>query len=425
MEKNRFLGLIIIGLFVVVGIIYAVWIFFFNKGQVIFEGIPPFNVSIGGNNYACLEQQCLYDLGAREYSYTISKDGYIDQSGSVRIERGKITVVSYDTAFEAKPLSGVDYPMLSLPVGYSKFEEKLLDISLFHMIQDGYELSRMPKKLNDISFAPSGGAAILFEDTGVSYYKTDTFTSRDLDMLQDAYAVGWSDDEVSVYSVVYDDASKKDALIKVNLSDQSFEKLVYFNRNVDEYSLSVSPDERYIVLSDLTSDTQIVYFIDLQEASRTNVFEGHAIEEGEWSRESDYYLFKGKKEADGVSGMWMIGAGNKAVEPLVFNCSSLLLTSAPGANFYFVSTENYSLSGSTRPYFSAFDTSENEMTVDELIESESISLHMFNVDERQTYLILELNGVIPDVPEKVEANEEGVIVRMLVGDQYFDVKVGE
>lgn len=425
MDKNKILGLAIIGLIILAGIFYAIWIFFFNKGQLIVEGVPPFNVTLGDNNYTCLEQQCLYKLGAREYYYKISKDGYADQTGYMDVLRGKTVIVSYDAVFEAKTLTGVDYPKLSLPVGYSKFKDKLLDISLFHLIQDGYTLQKMPKKINNIFFSPSGGGAILFEDDGVTYYKTDTYTSRDLDMLVDAKAVAWNKNEDAVYSVAYDDASKKDALFRVNLSDRKSEKDVYFLRNVDKYSLSVSPQERYVALIDQTSDIQALYLIDREGKSRTNVFEGHSIQNGQWSRDGNYYIFEGRKLQDDAPSLWMLDTQNSNVEQLPFMAPVRLLSSAPDGKFYFVTTNNYSLSGDTRPYFSNFGDSEESLYVDDLLQSSQISLHLFNIEERETYLVLDLSDVIPAVPEKIEVNEEGGIVRMLLGDQYFDVKVGE
>lgn len=424
MDKNKFFGLLIIGLVMLSALVYAVWIMSFNKGQVIFEGVPPFEISIGGNGYTCLQQQCSYSLGAREYSYTISKEGYFDQSGYMDVLRGKSVVVSYEAVFEARPLTGVDYPMINLPVGYSRHEEKLLDISLFHLLQDGYALQRMPKKLNNIDFSPSGMGAILFEEGSVSYYKVDTFERDKLDVLTDTYSVSWSAMEDSVYSVIYDEVSKKDALVKVNLADESVEKDVYFLRNVNEYTLSISPDERYVSLVDTTFDIHILYIIDREEKTRTNVFEGYAIQEGQWSRDESYYIFSGKSDEDSAPALWMVSSQNKNVEPLLFNVLPQLITSASNGKFYFVSIGDYSLSGSVRPYFSNFGEQEEALMVDDLVEPTIVSLHMFDAGERQTYLILELSDSIPQVPEKIETNEEGSIVRMLAGDQYFDVKVG-
>ncbi|MBA4336555.1 hypothetical protein C0416_02150 [bacterium] len=424
MDKNRLLGFAILVLIPLIGAFYAIWLFFFNNGQIIVEGVPPFSLSINGQDYTCLEMQCSYSFRAREYSYTISKEGYTDESGSVSIQRGKIVLVSYDAVFEAKPLTGVDYPKISLPVGYSKYDDKLLDVSLFHMIQDGYLLQKMPKQINNIEFSPSGNGAILFEDEAVSYYKTDTFEQSPIEILKDAYSVAWNNVEGAIYSIAYDDASKKDALLRVDLSTGVAEKNVYFLRNVDKYSLSVSKDEKYLALTDTTSDLHILYAINMEDKSRTNVFEGYAIQKGQWSDDGNYYIFSGKADKESAPVLWLMDAQNKKVEMLNFNAFPRLITSAPGGKFYFVSTEKYSLSGSTRPYFSDFKDDET-LTVDDLVEQSLISLHVFDLQDKQTYLVLELSNVIPGVPEKIEANDSGAIIRMLVGEQYFDVKVAE
>ena len=332
-------------------------------------------------------------------------------------------VVSYEEAFKARPLIGVDYPMLRLPVGYSKFGDKLLEISLFHLIQDGYMLKRMPKKINNIQFSPSGKGAILFEDSKVNYYDTQTFTTKELPA--DIYSVAWTSDESAIYSVIYDDVSKKDTLVRLNLEDDSLEKDIYFLRDIEKYSISVSPDERYVVLLDSTSDIQILYIIDMEEKTRKNVFEGYSITLGEWSRDGDFYVFNGMAKDEDISSSWMLITQDKSVESLGFNVSPRLITGAPDEKFYFFSTQNYSLSGDTRPYFSIFENQDESLVLNDLVNPETLSLHMFDARTRQIYLILELTDVITAVPKKIEINWEGSIVRMLVDDQYFDVKVGE
>ncbi len=189
-------------------------------------------------------------------------------------------------------------------------------------------------------------------------------------------------------------------------------------RDVDEYWLSISSDERFVALADLTSDTQILYLIDLEDDSRTNVYEGDAIRNGEWSRDGNYYLFEGSGE------FMMASSQNKTSESLAFGAQVELVSSAPEGKFYFVSTRDYSLSGLTRPYFSNFDEDDDALMVDELIDPEVVSLHVYDIDERETYLVLELVDSMPGVPQKIEVNEDGGIVRMLVDEQYFDVKVG-
>ncbi len=126
-----------------------------------------------------------------------------------------------------------------------------------------------------------------------------------------------------------------------------------------------------------------------------------------------------------ISSSWMLITQDKSVESLGFNVSPRLITGAPDEKFYFFSTQNYSLSGDTRPYFSIFENQDESLVLNDLVNPETLSLHMFDARTRQIYLILELTDVITAVPKKIEINWEGSIVRMLVDDQYFDVKVGE
>jgi len=424
MDKNRLLGFVIIGLIALFAILYVLWLIVFNKGHVVFEGVPPFNVSIDGNTNICLEKQCDYSLSAREHSYVLSKEGYFDQAGNVSISRGKTVLISYEAVFEAKAIAGIEYPTITLPVGYSKYLEKLSDVSLFHMLPDKYQLKKMPKKIDNIQFAPSGKSAVLFKDEKVLYYKTDTFESNEIDSLSGICSVAWNNAEDALYSVIPDEASKKDALVKINLNDDSIEKYVYFLRDINKYLLSVSPSERYVILIDTTSDMQILYLIDLEQKTRTNIFEGHALTQGHWSDNDKYYIFSGKKINDDVPKLWMLNSQNKNKTMLKFNVSPNLITDGRNGKFYFVSNQNYSLMGGKRPYLSNFDEN-NELNINRLTDAKEIALHLFNADEGQTYLVLELTNVIPLQPERIEIDTNGSIVRMLIDAKYYDVKVDD
>jgi len=424
-DKNRALALVIIGLIFLFGVLYTGWFLFFNNGRVVFEGVPPFNISIDNHKYNCLESRCNYTLGAREYSYTISKEGYFDQSGYVKVIHGESIIVSYEAAFEAKAIEGVDYPRVKLPFGYSKYYDKLLNISLFHLFPDGYKLKRLPKKINNIQFSSSGESAVLFEDNEIVYYKMNSFENKKLEFLTGAYEVVWNDSEEALYAIVYDKASKKGVLVKNNLIDNSIEKYVYFSRDIKKYSISVSPDERYLLVTDKTSDIQSLYIVDLEKKTRTNIFEGYTIKKGNWSKDGHYYIFVGRKINNNVSKVWMLNSHDANTIGLPFFASDRLVTPWQTGKFYFVSNSPYAVSGELRPYFSNFDNGSQDLNVDDILDSEKVALHLFDASTMQTYLILELTDAVPGIPDKIELDENGSIVRMLVGNKYYDVKVGD
>ncbi len=424
-DNNRFLGLVIIGGIVFVGIVYAIWLLFFNKGQVLVEGLPPFTVRFGEKTASCLEKQCVYDLPAKRYRYVISKDGYFDQEGTIEVERGKQLVISYDATFETKTLLPVEYPLPSLPTGYGKHQDSLDDLSLFHLIQDEYPLLRLPKKIRDIIFASSGMQAVIFEDDEVSHYDTQTYVQNEHDVLADAYTVAWNAKEDALYAIVFDDASKKDALVRFTLSDGELEKEVYFLRDIDEYDLSISPDERYVAIVDKTSKTHIVYIIDREQAKRKNIFEGNAVKVGMWSQNGRYFVFEARTMQPEAEYLWLYDTHTAVIEEMSFYTPLDLMTAAPGERAYIVSSDEYTLSGRTRPYFSDFDKAKQALLLDELTKEPSYSLHFFSFPERQTYFVTDMANSVDGIIKRIEIDKPGSIVRLLVGDYYYDIKVQE
>ncbi|MBD3156797.1 hypothetical protein GF369_03130 [Candidatus Peregrinibacteria bacterium] len=425
MDNNRLMGMIILVAMAFVGVVYAAWVLFFNKGQVLVEGVPPFTIQFNGQAEQCLEDQCVYDMAAKRYSYVISKDGYFDQKGTIEVKRGKQVMISYEATFEAKTLLAVDYPLPSLPAGYANYQDALNELSLFHLIQDEYQLLRLPKKIRDIVFAPSGTQAIVLEEEAALYYDTQTYEQTDYDMLADAYTVEWNDAENALYAIVFDDVSKKDALVRMSLSDETVEKEVYFLRDIDTYDLSVSPDERYVMLVDTTSPIHIVYIIDREEMTRNNIFEGHAVHAGLWSRNGRYVVFEGREKQTDVNHLWLYDTQTAVSSKLTFYTPIELMTAAPEEKAYMVSSDEYTLSGQARPYFSHFDTAKHALTLDELTQESSYSLHEFSFSDRQTYFVTDISESIDGAIERIEADTPGSIVRILVDDRYYDIKVRE
>lgn len=425
MDNNRFWGLIIIGAMAVISVIYLLWLMIFNKGQVLVEGIPPFTVRFGEKTARCLEQQCVYDLPARRYRYVISKDGYFDQEGTIEVVRGEHLVLSYGATFETKTLLAVDYPLPSLPAGYGKHQDSLDDISLFHLIQDEHPLLRLPKKIRDIVFAPSGMQAIILEDDTALHYDTQTYIQTEYNMLTDAYTVEWNAEEDALYSIIFDDASKKDALVRVTIPNAAVTKEVYFLRDIDAYDLSISPDERYVMIADKTSRIHILYIIDREEMTRKNIFEGHAVKIGMWSQNGRYFVFEARNMQTEAEHLRLYDTHTGIVEEMPFYTPLDLMTAASDEEAYIVLSDEYTLSGRSRPYFSHFDKAKQALRLDELTREPLYSLHLFSFPQRQTYFVTDIAESIDGLVKRIEIDKPGSIVRLLVNDYYYDIKVKE
>jgi hypothetical protein len=182
-NKNKLLAIIILILVPIGVVFYILWGIVFNKGTVIFEGRPPFSISISNEFVECLETSCSISVSTGEHSYTLSRGGYYDDSGRVYVKRGSEEVVEVNLDYIVQVLEEKEYKIFSFPVGYSKVQDRLLDVTLFS--EYDYPLKRLPKKIEDIVFNQSGSGAVVFEEDKVSHYDTGEFVMNEIEDIYD------------------------------------------------------------------------------------------------------------------------------------------------------------------------------------------------------------------------------------------------
>lgn len=440
-NKNKLVAIIILILVPITIGFYVVWGILLNKGDVIFEGQPPFNVSIANENVQCMQASCTVSVGKGLHKYTVSKEGYYPESGSVIVKRGSSETIKLDLKYIIQVLEGQPYNVFALPVGYFKFEDRLLDVTLFHSFIPSHALKKLPKKIDDIELSPSGKKGIIFESGTVSLYDTLEFTMKTLDDIPDAKAVSWSSDESRLYTLSFDENSKRESLKKVYLDgSHETENLIFFIRDIDEYILSVSPDENYVAVVDKTFRPEVLYIVDLQKESRTNVFEGYNIESSGWSKDG-LYVFKGTSTEDDIIGIWYWDSHARSadersenlalseIKKLPFNADVKNLDFGENGNAYFVTTQSYNLSGDVYPYRLDFIEMQNPLDAatlfDETVLPENLLLGRWDIPTGEFYLVQNLLEIVPAIPDKIEIGESGKILRMLSGGQTFDIWLAE
>lgn len=428
-NKNKLLALIIIVAIGVGIIFYVVWFILLNRGTIVFEGNPPFSVSIGPESQICLESSCSFSFAVQDYDYVISKEGYYTRSGTVAINRGKTISMPINLEYIPEALEGMPYTVFSLPVGYSKFTERLLDITSFHSFDPSMTLKKLPKKIEDIQFSSSGEKAIVFEKNDVSLYSTSDFLSKKLSEISDASSAGWTKDEKSIYTISFDDVAKKDALKKLNLEDNSIESLVYFLRDVDDYSISVSPDELFVAIADTTHSPNTLYIVDLQNKTRTNIFEGFVIEVGYWPSNSEVLIFSAKDEDQNVASLWYWDSITIEVNQFPFKSNFMNVDFSSEDELFFITESEFNVSGTSEPYFSEFieeeEVTDYTLIFSEVAEPKRLTLQKWLYKQNETYLIKDLSESLPAIPDKIEVSNDNKIIRLLVEDKIFDIKLGE
>jgi hypothetical protein len=429
-NRNKLLALLVL-ILVIGGIgFWIVWGIMLNKGTIVFNfSRPPYTAAIGEEAKTCLSGECEFWIPVGPRTYTITKDGYFEKTGSVNIIRDKKITENISLEFIPQSTEGIKYQIFKFPAGYSKFLNSIVNVSLFAEFPADHNLKSLPKVLNNIVFSGSGNKAVLFEDNKVSLYSTRDFTLKPLDAIKDSMSAVFSEDEAKIYAVSYDEASKKYALKKVYINeDKSAESLIYFGRDVKNYELSISPDETRLALADKTFSPEILYILDLQNNSRTNVFEGYMIENGGWSNAGEIFIFKAKNLTDKFSGLYFYNFSTKSTEKLTFEALIHNFDFVDGQAF-FVTSRGYYISSSSAPYAINFQEQAAPTTYEEIVtdmapEQTSI-LVKWDIKSNTFYLIKDLTGLITGLPEKIELSEDGTTVRMLIAGQIYDIKIQE
>lgn len=75
-KKAALYGILIL---IFIGILYAIWFFFLNKGTISFISDPPFSVETNETTKICSASPCDIVLAPGNYTFTLTKEGYKSQ----------------------------------------------------------------------------------------------------------------------------------------------------------------------------------------------------------------------------------------------------------------------------------------------------------------------------------------------------------
>jgi len=301
--------------------------------------------------------------------------------------------------FNALLTGPFDYSIFSLPVGYSKFKSALDDVSLFESFDSGYVLSRLPKRIENIVFSQNGEKAVVFEDDAVSFYDVNSNSLEEILGLTGGWGSGVFDD-LTFYSIGYDEPTKQDALKAVGLADGSVEDLVYFIRDIENYELMMGEDTFAMV--DQTSQPNILYLID--QDSRTNIYEAEYLKLADISE--DFIAFKaGENQFQSDFIIYDIQTEQSHILP------------------YRVDEDNFVFDDGYAYFVSDSEDLEASLSIENLINSndEPQIINLYRMDVlAKTYDSVALEE-LPELPERIEF-KDGVL-RMKTAENYWDAKI--
>lgn len=306
-----------------------------------------------------------------------------------------------------------DYTIFNLPVGYSKYKPALDDISLFANFDPASVLSGLPKKIENIVFDPDGQKAVVFESDKVSLYDVASNEMTEIAGLEGGWGSGVFGD--NFYTIGYDEVSKQDALKMVDLESGEVEDLVYFIRDVDQYKLSVSKDETVLAVADQTNIPNVLYLINIEEATRNNVHESDYIEPGDASLLGLIAFAAGDNSIN--TPLKYIDINSFKVNDFGFDTNILNFDFDNEGSAYFVTDTEYAGGEFYEPEL-------NIVTIEDLASSysEPKVLGLYKWDGNYK-LIMDLSEMLPAMPDRLEVSEDGEVVRFLVGKEYWDVKI--
>jgi hypothetical protein len=237
-------------------------------------------------------------------------------------------------------------------------------------------------------------------------------------------------DEKGFYVISYDEDAKKDALKKVDIeNDYSTESLIYFLRDVDSYELSVSFDERYVAVLDSTIKPETVYIVDLQEESRTNVFEGYVLRKGKWAKDGSVFVFSGKDVDGNSESLWYWDSGSEEVMVLPFEADMMNFDFGSNGKIYFISDKPYRLKAYGNTYLLEFEETEEIFDYGLLFEEpatpDSLILSKMDISNDKLILVQDLIEIMDRIPGKIEVSEDMKLVRILINNKLFDIRLTE
>jgi hypothetical protein len=409
-------------------VFYLVWGIYLNKGTVVFKAVPPFTVSIGEYQKTCGQPECEFWIPARDYDYIVTKPGYYEDIGSIKVERAETYQIEPELYYVTEVLESNDYNIFSLPKGYGNYTSRLLDITLFNDFGEKYTLKRLPKIIENIRFSPSGEMALVFEGNLVSLYNTRDFSVSEITRIENAVDASWNQDESAFYTIEFDEDLNREVLIKYNLANLESGNLIYFLREIIEYDLKSSPGEKFVAVADKTFRPEILYLINLGEDTRNNVFEGYTITRGKWSADGGVYVFSAKAADETLPSLWVLNTEDNTVNRLPFYTEIHNLDFYNG-NAYFVTDQPYSISATDIPYTSTFEDKQMQRAATPdaqlLNEQREISLHRWSYEDNRVYFLKDLTQQLSGLPIKAEVGPEGKIIRVLIDGKYYDIRISE
>ncbi len=296
-ERMKFILLTLIAL---IGLAFVVFVVFFNRATLRFNGNTPFQVYVQDlKSVICNTNPCDIMLAPGKYSLEISKTGDKTINKNVELKLGQVDLEKLN--FEAQPILQIQYGydlgqiIQSLPTLTFNFENVNLNAPI-NLIDTTVTFVRSLSALKNVYI--SNNAKFFAYDDGTKIYLKvagNINTKGALLPITSGTPLSFSPDSSSIYFLKIDPNNQKQALYKLNLvknniADQSSSPeistiqfqlsnpLIYFTRTIKDYQLQVNNTEKELALLDLSNPSlKRIYLINLNKFSKNLIMENAKI----------------------------------------------------------------------------------------------------------------------------------------------------
>ena len=268
----RKISLIVFIALAVIGALFMVFAFFFNKGTLTVNSTAPYLLSVGNiKTQACADNSCSVVLAPGDYDITLKKAGYRD------IEK-KVTV----------PIAG-------------EAKENITFEFITTLLIRGDESAAKLFSLPAVSAPDLPSEGIFYEKNYLAYIARDQESHRQTLYIR-TIADGGTGSPVSGGSP--GKAGEKKAVTS-------------FVRDLKDYLIIPAVEERNkIALIDSTAGTSTLYMIDLTKKSRDSIFTYPLISDVKWLPGTDDFLFEAREEGQVSSSVFIYRSGTAQTQKL-------------------------------------------------------------------------------------------------------------
>lgn len=313
-----------------VGFLILIWVFFINKGTLVFVSNPPFEVKIqGARDLKCEKNQCKARLTPRIYTVTFAKEGYFDKTVQIPVKRWETKLYEADflliPVIEKKGKIG----RIILPEQKKPYVHNLKEISFFSLLDRKEKtFKKYPDKITNILFSNKAEKALILTENNKTFVynfeknKIDEimFETSNIDLI-------WGKNSETLITLTSKIGAKDQVLYQLVVYGGGKTNITYFPREIKDARLYLSPDSEKIILVDKTKKTRKIYLIDIAQKNKKYISEiDQEVLSVKWDDVNRKVAIVTKDLQTKEKGIWLLDVEKEPLKKLDFVASKHAIT---------------------------------------------------------------------------------------------------